>query len=99
MGRKIKALLLSFGRLHPFAKQVMWGCFQFNLVMYGFAAAYYVMAPYTNDYFDTLNYAKGLSEMAPVVLLVGLIVGLVSDLALRKSDEVEDKSDHKDHHT
>ncbi len=73
-------------RLHPFSRQVLRGCAQFSAVWGGFGLFLHAVAAYTPDYFRTLLYRDAALAVAPVILAVGIVAALLTDLVLRRHD-------------
>ena len=88
----IKKAVGSIRKLHKFSRNVIHGSLQFTIILYIFAFAAYYLAPYTPDYFRTMAYYTAALEIAPVTLGGGIIVALISDLALRKNEDKDDSS-------
>ena len=86
----------NFRNLHKYSKDVIHGSIQFTIVLYIFAAVFYYMAPYTPDYIRSIHYYMAAIETAPVILASGIICGLISDLALRKKNDQDEKTDNND---
>ena len=72
------------GYLHVFSRNVLRGCTQFSAVWYGFGIFLHLTAAYPPDYFRTIAYRDAAFATAPVVLAVGIIAALVTDLVLRQ---------------
>lgn len=85
--KHIKKTWGSLKKLHRFSLNVIHGSLQFTIVLYIFAFAASYLAPYTPDYFRAMVYHDAALEIAPVTLGAGIIVALISDLALRKNEE------------
>ncbi len=71
-------------RLHAFSRNIWSGCSQLAVVMAALAVVFDQLALSAADAFVMWDYAEGLAANAPVVWMIGILMGLLSDLVLRK---------------
>ena len=90
MRKLFKKTVQDFRHLHTYSRQVIHGSLQFTIVLYVFALILSYIAPYTADYFRTIQYQNAALEIAPVTLGAGVISGLLCDLALQKKTDTDD---------
>ena len=86
MKKRLKTLR-SLGKLHPFSRNVLHGSAQFTAVWYLFAGFLHLTAGYTPDYFRAILYRDAALQVAPVTLAAGIVLALLTDLVLRKTEE------------
>ena len=77
----------SWRRLHPFVRDVIKGAYQWTFVMYAFSAQCYGIAPYTPDYFRTLEYGDASISVAPVLLAAGIVAAVIAHAVLGTVEE------------
>ncbi|MCL2488362.1 MAG: hypothetical protein FWE80_06735 [Oscillospiraceae bacterium] len=79
------------GGLRPYSRDVIRGCTQLAAVLYVFSALLYLLAPFSVDYYVTRAHADGLAAVAPLVIGIGVVVGLIADLVMRRGEERVDR--------
>lgn len=84
--------------LHPYAKDILHGSFQFTVVLYIFSAVVYFLAPRTSDYMLSISYYEGAWAIAPVIMAGGIVSALLCDLVMRKKQPEQEKKDPSDKH-
>ena len=77
----------SWRRLHPFVRDVIKGAYQWTFVMYAFSALCYGIAPYTPDYFRTMEYGDASISVAPVLLAAGIVAAVIAHAMLGTVEE------------
>ena len=60
---------------------------RFTAVWYLFAGFLHLTAGYTPDYFRAILYRDAALQVAPVTLAAGIVLALLTDLVLRKTEE------------
>ena len=70
--------------LHPYSRQIFWSSLQLAAALALFGWIMERAALHTPDILRTLQYADAAMENVPVMLAVGVVCALLSDLCLRR---------------